>query len=76
MTRKYDSATSQPRRTSAVVISAGSKKLYRTVNGQTRVYDMTDEVSFTVSGRQSVNVVTPETRGWSFYGGNGTATIR
>jgi hypothetical protein len=84
MSRTYVSkrpdATSQPLRRSphepAIVISAGSRRLFRTVEGVTRVYDLADEISVTVGTRRSACVVTPEPREWNFYGSNGHSAIR
>lgn len=60
----------------AIVISAGSRRLHRTVEGVTRVYDLADEISVTVGTRRSAHVVTPEPRDWNFYGANGQSSIR
>jgi hypothetical protein len=77
-----DSLTKRDPIPRAVVVSAGSKKLYRVdASGASRVYDLVDEVSLTVFGRQHLHVVTPASRDWKFGkpdidGNRGHSSIR
>lgn len=65
----------QPPLSKAVVVSAGSRRLYRTENGHTVSYPLADEVDIFIADKRRLVAVTPGIREWTF-GTNGHSAIR